>query len=280
MARWRSSKTETHDDRVARYEALENDVPTLTEAELRLRTRRSVLTGGAAGLAGLASWRWVQGQPEVDRIPQVLRDTHEFNEAIWRRLYRPNKLAPTFDPSEATDIRVNGRHGGLENDAPFDIANWQMRVVGPDGEELGRHVMEDDLLALPQTEMTVEHKCVEGWSNVVTWGGSRFSDFVETHYPQFIENPTAYVALETPPQNINNHFYVGLDRDSMMHPQTLLASRLNGEELSQPHGAPIRLTTPLKYGTKQIKRIGTITFTNERPADYWTERGYDWYAGL
>jgi hypothetical protein len=28
-----------------------------------------------------------------------------------------------------------------------------------------------------------------------------------------------------------------------------------------------------------LKRIGTITFSDERPRDFWAERGYDWYAG-
>ena len=273
-------KNETREERAARYAALENDVPTINADELGGRTRRSILTGGAASLAGFATWRWVQGQPEVDGIPGILRDTHEVNEGIWSRLFRSNKLAPTFDPSEATDIRVNGRHGGLEDDAPFDRDAWRLIVVGTNGEQIGEHVMEDDILALPQMDMTVEHKCVEGWSNVVTWGGSRFSDFISTYYPEQLDDPPKYVFLETPPQNINNHFYVGMDWDSMMHPQTFLASRLNGEELTDTHGAPVRLATPLKYGTKQIKRIGTITFTNERPADYWSERGYDWYAGL
>ena len=54
-----------------------------------------------------------------------------------------------------------------------------------------------------------------------------------------------------------------------------------GVGLNEPeHGAPLRLATPVKYGIKNIKRIGTIRFTNTRPADYWAERGYDWYAGL
>jgi DMSO/TMAO reductase YedYZ molybdopterin-dependent catalytic subunit len=46
------------------------------------------------------------------------------------------------------------------------------------------------------------------------------------------------------------------------------------------HGAPLRLAIPVKYGIKNIKRIGTIRFTGQRPADYWAERGYDWYSGL
>jgi DMSO/TMAO reductase YedYZ molybdopterin-dependent catalytic subunit len=35
----------------------------------------------------------------------------------------------------------------------------------------------------------------------------------------------------------------------------------------------------VKYGIKGIKRIGTIRYTDIRPADFWGDRGYDWYAG-
>ena len=64
-----------------------------------------------------------------------------------------------------------------------------------------------------------------------------------------------------------------------MHPQTLLAYELNGQPLTIEHGAPLRIASPLKYGIKQIKRIGRIEFTDERPKDYWGEQGYDWYSG-
>ena len=129
---------------------------------------------------------------------------------------------------------------------------------------------------MPQTELTVEHKCVEGWSHVVTWGGVRFSDFLEANHPEQLASPPDYVSLETPDRG----FYVGLEWAAMLHPQTLLAYELQGEPLDQEHGAPLRLVTPLKYGIKQLKRIGVIEFTDTRPADFWAERGYDWYAGL
>ena len=45
------------------------------------------------------------------------------------------------------------------------------------------------------------------------------------------------------------------------------------------HGAPLRLASATKYGIKQIKRIGRIEYTADRPRDYWAEEGYDWYAG-
>ena len=75
-------------------------------------------------------------------------------------------------------------------------------------------------------------------------------------------------------------YYVSVDMATMRHPQTLLAYDNFGEPISDRNGAPLRLATPLKYGIKQIKRIGTIQFTNSQPRDYWGDRGYDWYAGL
>jgi DMSO/TMAO reductase YedYZ molybdopterin-dependent catalytic subunit len=54
---------------------------------------------------------------------------------------------------------------------------------------------------------------------------------------------------------------------------------MNDKPLDWHHGAPLRLAIPVKYGIKNIKRIGTIRYTNVRPADFWAERGYDWYAG-
>src|SRR5205085_5035712 len=84
-----------------------------------------------------------------------------------------------------------------------------------------------------------------------------------------------YVSIETPDRG----YYVGLEMASALHPQTLLCYEMNGQPLTPEHGAPLRLVVPVKYGIKNIKRIGTIRFTARRPADYWAENGYDWYAG-
>jgi hypothetical protein len=145
----------------------------------------------------------------------------------------------------------------------------------------------DDIRALPRVEMTTELKCIEGWSTIVNWAGARFSDFAERYQPptragggtpDARERPrelVRYVKLETP----DGGYYVGMDMPSALHPQTLLCYEMNGQPLTPEHGAPLRLVAPVKYGIKHIKRIGRITFTDERPGDFWAERGYDWYSG-
>ncbi|MEM7337999.1 MAG: molybdopterin-dependent oxidoreductase [Actinomycetota bacterium] len=244
---------------------------TISQDDYDNLSRRSFLVSGLALAGGVIAWRGIQNRPEIDRIPDVLRGGHSVNERIWRGLHREGAVAPTFDYAESSVLRVNGRHG---LDDPLDLNTWELQVFGRNGELLGTHGV-DDLRALPQTEMTVEHKCIEGWSHIVTWGGVVFRDFVDRLHPQEADAP--YVGMSTP----DGVYQVGLERDAMMHSQTMLTLDLQREPLDEEHGAPVRLTTPLKYGTKQIKRIGTITFSDTRPeGDYWAERGYDWFSGL
>ena len=244
---------------------------TMTHEDFTSLSRRSLLTGAAGALAGFVGWRWIQGRPEADNIPDILRSGHELNETIWRGLFREGAEAPTFDFSESSMMRFNGRHG-LESDLNLDT--WELRVVGTNGEQIGSYGV-DDLRSFDQVEMTVEHKCVEGWSHIITWGGLRFSDFVERFHPDQADAP--FVGLYTP----DDEYRVGLEREAMMHSQTMLTLDMQRAPLEERHGAPVRLTTPLKYGIKQIKRIGTIEFSETQPTgDYWATRGYDWYAAL
>jgi DMSO/TMAO reductase YedYZ molybdopterin-dependent catalytic subunit len=55
---------------------------------------------------------------------------------------------------------------------------------------------------------------------------------------------------------------------------------MSGKPLPMNQGAPVRLIIPVKYGIKNIKRIGYIWFSDSPPRDYWAERGYDYFAGL
>ena len=134
-----------------------------------------------------------------------------------------------------------------------------------------------DITKLPRHELVTQFKCIEGWSQIVHWAGVRMADFLDLYPPAPIDGKDPlYVYMETP----DGDYYTGYDMHAMRHPQTLLVTEMMGEPLTQFHGAPLRLHMPTKYGYKQIKRIGLIAYTNDRPDDYWTKLGYDWYAGL
>lgn len=261
---------EIPDERAARLAARAREGRALVEEEYRRTSRRSFL-GGALGLvAGVAGFRWVQTQEHVDGIPAVLRRGHEFNDGLWRALGATDHAAPEFPLAAAEDLRRNGRNGISEE---IDLDDWSMRVEGPDGRQLDELVLAD-VMTLPTVDMVTEHKCIEGWSQVAHWTGTRFSDFAARYADRI--GDAGFVGMETP----NEGYYVGLERADMLHPQTLLAWGLGGEPLTQDHGAPLRLYTPNHYGIKSLKRIGVIRFTRERPPDYWAERSYDWNSRL
>ena len=251
-------------------------------AEARRRSRRSFIGLGLAGLAGLGGWKWLISQPDDSGIPRPLRKVLDANSRLTQAYFKETRLAPEFARSRAKTPRVNGRVG---LDEELDPAAWRLRVQGY-GTGKTQEFTLADIQALPKVEMTTELKCIEGWSIVVHWAGARLSDFLAKYplatrngQPADPLNPPAdlapYVGMQTPDEK----YYVGLDIASALHPQTLLCYEMNGQPLTAPHGAPVRLVTPLKYGIKHLKRIGTIAFADTRPKDYWAELGYDWDAG-
>jgi hypothetical protein len=233
------------------------------------RSRRGFLVGSAAALAGIFGWRWISDETKA----ALFRRTFEFNEGLSQIFYSPKRLAPEFPPEKITAARVNGMEG---LDTELDANECCIYVKGLNRGWSDVKVSLDDIKGLPRAEMITELKCIEGWSIIVHWAGLRFSDLVAFLAPKKLpaELP-AYVSLMTPDEK----YFVGWDIQSIMHPQTLLAYEMNGAPLTNEHGAPLRLASPTKYGIKQIKRIGRIEFTNERPRDFWADYGYDWYSG-
>lgn len=166
--------------------------------------------------------------------------------------------------------RVNG-DVGLDEDF-FDAATWKLQVVKTTGDTL--FVSLDDIKKLPKIDVVYNFKCIEGWSQITWWSGVRFSDFLQ-HYNLTNEAQLKYVGMKTP----DEEYYVGIDMPSAIQAQTILCYEMNGKPLPMNQGYPLRLIIPVKYGVKHIKRIGTISFANNKPADYWAERGYDYYTG-
>ncbi len=125
---------------------------------------------------------------------------------------------------------------------------------------------------------------------VVPWVGVPLKALLDAVLPT---GDAKYVAFETlhdpsrmPGQNTSAlpwPYVEGLRLDEAMHPLTLLATGLYGEELPPQDGAPIRLVTPWKYGFKGIKSIVKITLTSMQPPCTWNVQApseYGFYANV
>lgn len=239
------------------------------EAQMRRISRRSFLWAGGAVAGAYAAFHYLNASKDEDGLVSPLREGLYFNEKVALALYSPKRLTPTFTDKDITPQKINETIG-MEDDLNLD--DYELDV---DGTTVGKQIAlsMEDIKKLPKIEYVAEFKCVEGWSAFTKWGGARFADF-HAKYPS--QPGTNYVYLETP----NGGYQVTNDLPSMLHPQTLLCYEMNGQPLTDEHGAPLRLIIPHKYGYKNIKRIGYIAYSPKRMDDYWADQGYDFYAGL
>ena len=256
---------------------------------LRRWTRRDVLLFGAGALATLA----VGGSQLPRKLLQQLRldpggttgpDKWLLNKAL--RLdddvstapYSQHHLVPTYTKSQITPLKNN--YNGATPD-PAYIPGWRLTLgglssglaVSLDIEALlARHRIHDQITRLV---------CVEGWSAIAWWSGLRFDDLLHA-YPPVSQAKWAYIesSVNLDANGNPDPYFVSIDLVTAQHPQTLLATHLNGKPLTVEHGAPLRLLVPVKLGLKNIKAITRITYTKDEPPDYWAKRGYSRYDGI
>jgi sulfoxide reductase catalytic subunit YedY len=171
-----------------------------------------------------------------------------------------------------TDKSDPSKHAGRLTTAP-----WSVVVDGMVGRP-GTYALEDLVGPLKVEDRVYRLRCVEGWSMVIPWQGVPLAGVLERAAPQ----PGArYVAFETlvrpeemPGQKgffqvLDWPYVEGLRLDEAMHPLTILATGLYGEDLPNQNGAPVRLVVPWKYGYKSIKSIVRVTLTDKQPPTTW-----------
>lgn len=248
--------------------------------EQKIKRRNFISFGAFFALGGgaIAGWKWLLDAPEETagitggtRAP--LRRALNKTELFFRNFFSNKHLVKTYPKEKAAKTpRINSLIG-IEDDENFNVNNWKLTIKLKD--QKNQYITIEEIKALPKTEIIFDFKCVEGWDEIQHWAGVRLIDFL-THFKLEEQAKKQYMGLETP----NGAYYVGLERDSILHPQTILAYEMNGKPISIDHGAPLRLIIPVKYGIKNLKRIGTMSFSDHRPKDYWAEQGYDYYSGL
>jgi DMSO/TMAO reductase YedYZ molybdopterin-dependent catalytic subunit len=80
-------------------------------------------------------------------------------------------------------------------------------------------------------------------------------------------------------QSFDSGYHESWDLKSALHPQVLVAYGGDGGVLGPAHGAPARLHSPVKLGYKNVKYLTAVVFMPKRNGGYWSDPGYEWYAG-
>ncbi len=195
--------------------------------------------------------------------------TQPLNERIEALLQGKGKL-PEFRPRQVDPaaLLINSFNGIPE----ISPGSYRLAVTGLVSRPLNLDLAA--LAALPQHQCVIRHVCVEGWSAIVAWSGPRLADVVAL---AGFSPLAGYVFIESADQ-----YYESWDLASALHPQTLLATHMNGAPLPAANGAPVRLATPIKLGyklSKWVTGLKLMASLGDRRG-YWEDQGYEWFAGL
>jgi DMSO/TMAO reductase YedYZ molybdopterin-dependent catalytic subunit len=98
--------------------------------------------------------------------------------------------------------------------------------------------------------------CVEGWSTTQSWTGVRLSELARL---AGVDEPGEVDVRSMQPGGSLDRSTLG--RGQVMHPQALLALRVNGADLSLDHGYPARIIVPALPGVKCTKWVGKLVFS-------------------
>lgn len=147
----------------------------------------------------------------------------------------------------------------------FDLSSWDFQLFGEVEDEL--QLSWDELMALPQKDVTVDIHCVTRWSKLDTaWTGVPLRLLLE----QARVRPAGrYVMAYS-----DGGYTTNLPLDVVMDDDVLLAHRYDGRPLEPDHGAPLRLLVPKRYFWKSAKFLRRIEVMSEDRMGFWELNGY------
>jgi DMSO/TMAO reductase YedYZ molybdopterin-dependent catalytic subunit len=134
---------------------------------------------------------------------------------------------------------------------------WRL-TVGSDGQPGQAPVVlrRADLLRMEQHTASLPIACVEGWStDDQAWAGVRLRDLARL---AGVTRPSS--ALVQSLQTGGAFSQAVLSAGQVMDPDSLLALRVNGADLSPDHGYPARVIVPASPGVHNTKWVASLTF--------------------
>jgi DMSO/TMAO reductase YedYZ molybdopterin-dependent catalytic subunit len=150
------------------------------------------------------------------------------------------------------DFQIN-RTAAVAGVSPADTGErWRLTLSGGPAPVV---VDRETLLAMPQHTAVLPIACVEGWSTTQTWTGVRLADLARR-----AGVPAPESARVSSLERAGPFARATLQGSQVLHPDALLALRVNGTDLSPDHGFPARIIVPALPGVHNTKWVASIAF--------------------
>ena len=153
------------------------------------------------------------------------------------------------------------QHPGITRKLPnLKKSDWHLTVRGDVDSPL--ELDWEAFMNLPQTESVSDFHCVEGWSVLdQRWKGVLFNTLVEKVH---VKRDAKYAWFEC-----YDGYTTSLPLEKLLDNDVVVAHMLNGEDLPQPLGGPVRLVVPKLYAYKSPMWLKSIAFMKEDQLGYW-----------
>ncbi len=249
---------------------------TLTPADVTPKAafmNRRQIMAGLGGMAGLAGLGGMPGQAQAQDQGSALEVNSWEDVTTYCNYYE-------FGTGKGDPAKYAGS---------LTTSPWSVKIDGL-VDRPGDYDFQQILGEMTIEERIYRFRCVEAWSMVVPWNGFELADLLNL---AGVQSGAKYVAFETlyrPSEMPGTAYQVldwpyreGLRLDEAMHPLTLMATGIFGQDLPNQNGAPLRLVVPWKYGFKSIKSVVRITLTDKEPPTSWNMangREYGFYSNV
>jgi len=252
---------------------------------MSLISRRKLITTGlgvAAGASGVAVAATLARRHGL--IPPDSGGVYGPGETLTyaaQRLLNSRAMARQFSRSEiskdpfANEVAPLGDEFNRLQSAGF--VDWRLTVDGMAARPTSFSL--DEIKSFPTSSHVTMIGCEEGWTYIAEWMGVPLSYILNRvgALPQ-----VRYVVY----RSIQPDWWESIDMADALHPQTVVATGMNGAELPVPFGGPLRLRVPRQLGYKSVKYLNRLTLTDSLKqfgkglGSSAPEGGYAWYAGI
>lgn len=253
-------------------------------------TRRALLTRalgvvalGLAGGRGLlpSAWANPEGQRASGENSLIVRVARPFDAETKVR-----EFASWLTPNDRFFVRS---HFGPPVEEQIDPAAWRLQIVGLVERPLGLTL--NDLKQFPEVTVTAVLQCsgngrafyrprVPGvqWERGAVgnarWTGVRLADVLKRAGVKPSAKHLQMQGADRPVSTQVPLFIRSIPIEKALHPDTLLAYRMNGEPLPLLHGAPLRLIAPGWMADACVKWLTDLTISDQEASGYYMQTAY------